>query len=135
MHRTPYFLLALSVCVSTLVPGGALARGDDDARMRACVAALSNALSSRLGASDYPDELQKSDTQGTALVQLTIGRAGRVREIALAQTSGSAPLDRAALKGVERVFPAGSVAPSECALEAESLVTLPIRFELRRAPR
>lgn len=136
MHRTPYFLLALSVCLWALVRGGAWAQGNsDDSRMHACVAALSNALSSRLGASDYPDELQKNATQGTALVQLTIGHAGRVRDIALAQTSGNAPLDRAALKGVERVFPRGSATPSECQVEAESLVTLPIRFRLRTVPR
>jgi periplasmic protein TonB len=132
MPRTAYLLLALAICFPSLAAAQA---GKGESGVHACVAALSKALSARLGADDYPTDLQKDGTQGTALVQLTIGHDGRVRQTALAQTSGSTALDRAAVKGVERVFPRGSATPSECQLEAESLVTLPIRFQLQTVPR
>jgi protein TonB len=136
MPRTAYLLLAMAVCLPSLANRSAWAQASrGDGGVRACVTALSRALSSRLSANDYPADLQKDGTQGTALVQLIIGRDGRVRQTGLAQTSGSPALDRAALKGVERVFPLGSPTPSECQLEAESLVTLPIRFQLQTVPR
>jgi len=136
MPRTAHLLFCLAAWFLSLAAHPAWAqagRGESD--VRACVTALSKALSARLGADDYPADLQKDGTQGTALVQVTISHDGRVRQTALAQTSGSAALDRAALKGVERVFPRGSATPAECRLEAESLVTLPIRFQLQTVPR
>ena len=136
MPRTAYLFPALAMCFLSLAARTAWAQaGRGESGVRACVAALSKALSTRLSADDYPLELQDAGIQGTALVQLTIGHDGRVRQTALAQTSASPALDRAALKGVERVFPHGSPTPSECQLEAESLVTLPIRFQLRTVPR
>jgi TonB family protein len=107
--------------------------GDDD-RVRACVASLSQELTSRLTDRDYPEELQDSQTQGTVLVRLVLDRAGRVADVAVAETSGDAGLDQAALTAVRRIFPRSASAPSECQLGAESFLTLPLRFEIRIVP-
>lgn len=136
MPRTAYLFPALAICFLSLASRPAWAQaGKGDGSVRACVIALSKALSTRFIADDYPVDLQDAGVQGTVLVQLTIGHDGRARQTALAQSSGSPALDRAALKGVERVFPRGSATPAECQLEAESLVTLPIRFQLQIVPR
>jgi TonB family protein len=131
MPQAPYFSLPLAVLALSYFPPGALAQGNgDEAHMQACVVALSTALSKRLSVADYPQELQDNGTQGTVQVKLTITHDGRLRETSVGQSSSNAALDRAALKAVDRVFPRGSAAPSECRLDAESLVTLPIRFEV-----
>jgi protein TonB len=104
---------------------------DDDQRLRACVSALSQTLARQLSERDYPQDLQESQTQGTVLVELSLDRSGRLRDGALAKTSGYAALDQAAVRALQRVFPRSSAAPAECRLEAEFLVTLPLRFELR----
>jgi TonB family protein len=98
--------------------------------MQACVDALSARLTKGLSVADYPTELQDNGTQGTVRVRLTITHDGHLRETAVGQSSSSAALDRAALMAVNRVFPPGSATPTECQLDAESLVTLPIRFEV-----
>lgn len=133
MPQAPYlFSLAVAVLALSFLPPSALAQSnDDEAQMQACVGALSTALSNRLSAADYPKELQDNGTQGTVQIRLTITHDGHLRETSVGQSSSNAALDRAALKAVERVFPPGSAAPSECRLDAESLVTLPIRFEMR----
>jgi TonB family protein len=131
MPPAPYFPLAVAILALSFSVPGALAQGNgDEAHMQACVVALSTALSNRLSAADYPKELQGNGTQGTVQVRLTIAHDGRLRETSVGQSSSNAALDRAALKAVDRVFPRGSAAPSECRLDAESLVTLPIRFEV-----
>jgi TonB family protein len=136
MQRTPYFFLVLAMsALAYTTPGAFAIANGDDARMQACVVALSTTLSSRLSVADYPEELQDSGTQGTVQVKLTIAHDGRLRGTSVGQSSSNAALDRAALKAVDRVFPRGSAAPSECLLDAESLVTLPIRFEVHTVPR
>ena len=131
MTQAPYFSVALAVLALSFSPLGALAQSSgDEAHMQACVVALSTALSKRLSAADYPKELQDNGTQGTVQVKLTIAHDGHLRETSVGQSSSNAALDRAALKAVDRVFPRGSTAPPECRLDAESLVTLPIRFEV-----
>lgn len=106
----------------------------EDARLHACVTTLSQTLVRQLSESDYPVELQDSETQGTVLVQLSLDRSAKVRDGAVAQTSGNVALDQAALRAVQRVFPRGSAAPADCKLDAEFLVTLPLRFEIRVVP-
>jgi TonB family protein len=120
-------------CLPLLAPLCASPQADtDDVRMRGCVTALSQNLERRLTEKDYPVALQNSGTQGTVLVQLTLDRSGRLRESALAQSSGAPALDQAALRAVQRVYPRAAAAPAECQLSTEVLITLPIRFELRR---
>ena len=58
--------------VARFSPRGAQA-GKGDGSVRACVIALSKALSTRFIADDYPVDLQDAGVQGTVLVQLTIG--------------------------------------------------------------
>lgn len=135
MRKTLYFVLALVVCASLTGFHTARAQGDSDSRVRACVAALSQGLARQLTLKDYPEALQNSGTQGTVLVQLSLDRTGRFRASTLAKTSGNAMLDQAALRAVERVFLRSSVAPRECDLGTEFLVTLPLRFGLRDVPR
>jgi len=131
MPPAPYFPLAVAILALSFSVPGVLAQGNgDEAHMQACVVALSTALSNRLSAADYPKELQDNGTQGTVQIRLTIAHDGRLRETSVGQSSSNAALDRAALKAVDRVFPRGSAAPSECRLDAESHVTLPIRFEM-----
>jgi TonB family protein len=131
MPPAPHFPLAVAILALSFSVPAVLAQGNgDEAHMQACVIALSTALSNRLSAADYPKELQDNGTQGTVQVRLTIAHDGRLRETSVGQSSSNAALDRAALKAVDRVFPRGSAAPSECRLDAESLVTLPIRFEV-----
>src|SRR6202030_3807134 len=88
------------------------AQGDgDNGHLRSCVAALSQSLGRQATLQDYPNPLQENGTQGTVMVQLSVDRSGRLRESTLAQTSGSAVLDQAALRAVERIFPRSSAAP------------------------
>jgi TonB family protein len=120
-------------CLPLLTPFCAWPQADtDDARMRTCISALSHDLERRLTERDYPVDLQNSGTQGTVRVQLTLNRSGRLRESALAQSSGAPALDQAALRAVQRIYPRSSAAPAECQLGTEVLITLPIRFELRQ---
>lgn len=128
-------LVALAAWLLPLILHPAWAQADsDDGRLRACVTALSQTLTRQLSERDYPQDLQASQTQGTVLVQLSLDRSGRLRDGALAQTSGNAALDQAAVRAVQRVFPRSSAAPAECRLETEFLVKLPLRFELREVP-
>lgn len=131
MFETSRPLLALAACILPLTLYTTPAQSDnEDERTRACVTSLSQTLARQLSDNDYPRDLQESDTQGTVLVQLSLERSGKVGPGAVAQTSGSAALDQAALRAVQRVFPRASAAPVECKLEAEFLVTLPLRFKV-----
>ena len=136
MRKAPYFAHALVTCALLSAFQAARAQGDgDNGRLRNCVAALSQNLARQVTLQDYPDGLQKSGTQGTVLVQLSVDRTGGLRESTLARTSGDPMLDQAALRAVERIFPRFSAAPRECNLGVEVLVRLPLRFGLRDVPR
>lgn len=112
----------------------ASAQDEDASHARACAAALAQDLARHLTLSDYPEYLQNNDTQGTVLVRVAVDRTGKLAGSSLAQTSGSEPLDDAALRAVDRIFPPTSPAPGACGQGAASSVTLPLRFRVEVTP-
>jgi protein TonB len=77
----------------------------------------------------YPSEARGRGDRGTATVQFTINRAGRVVRVALLRGSGSQSLDREAVALVQRAQPFPSP-PSELRGGTISLV-VPVRFNFR----
>jgi periplasmic protein TonB len=55
---------------------------------------------SRYVAPEYPEQARRAGWTGTAVVELTIGRRGRVDAMELVESSGYAPLDEAAMRAV-----------------------------------
>jgi len=80
----------------------------------------------------YPVTARRRRAEGVVLVRARIGVDGKVLESALAQSSGAADLDRAALEGVRawRFQPERRGARS-----VESWVKVPVRFQLAQGPR
>ena len=54
-------------------------------------------------ASDYPAEAQRWRWTGTSLIQVMVGKDGKVREVSLSRSSGFRMLDESALTVVKRV--------------------------------
>ena len=76
----------------------------------------------------YPPELKKAKVQGVAKVRFTIQRDGRISNASVAQTSGDARLDAAALNVLTRANP-GPKFPRKLPRDSFTL-TLPIEFSL-----
>jgi TonB family protein len=73
--------------------------------MDACVAALTSFLRSRLKPTDYPEAARSANAQGTVWFLLTCDFQGTFKGAWVERGSGSALLDEAAMRTVDRVFP------------------------------
>ncbi|MBV9653153.1 MAG: energy transducer TonB [Acetobacteraceae bacterium] len=75
----------------------------------------------------YPEAARRRGEQGRVVVRFTVARDGQVRDVQLADSSGSARLDQAATDMLRQArlppFPAAMA-------EAEVTASLPIRYEL-----
>ena len=79
-------------------------------------------------ASDYPAEAQRWRWTGTSLIQVMVGKDGKVREVSLSRSSGFRMLDESALTVVKRV--SKLFVPFRLRGREHS-VTVPIGFYLR----
>ncbi len=93
-------------------PRSVAMQGDPDPLMPPLTAeeaqdALDQDLSLKVGkqmrADDYPEDAVRLRWTGTALIEVLVGRDGKVHEVTLAQTSGYQILDDQALAVVKRV--------------------------------
>jgi len=77
----------------------------------------------------YPDAAQRNEEEGTVAVHITVDRAGRVLQVQVTGTSGSAILDdaaRAQLSGAQLPpFPPGMA-------QAQQTTTARVRYKLPR---
>ncbi|RSK41031.1 energy transducer TonB, partial [Rhodovulum iodosum] len=103
--------------------------GVSGAEARSLRAAWGGAILARVTrAHRYPRAALGQGLTGRALVALEVRRDGRLASARLAESSGSALLDRAALASVRR---AGPFPPAPVGLTRASYgFTLPLRFEL-----
>ena len=124
-------ILVRALIASGVFPAAFAPAESVEDRIQACVAALSQEIKRGFRAADFPDELRRAGVEGLVSVRLTVSRSGVVSRASLAQSSGSAALDDAALRLVERLFPPSSAAPADCLLNTEFDITLPLRFYLR----
>lgn len=76
----------------------------------------------------YPEMARKQRLTGTVIVSIEIHSDGSIDDVQIAQSSGSAMLDQAALQSVRRASPAPSFPRG---VQAESRkVTIPYRFQI-----
>lgn len=80
----------------------------------------------------YPAQAQADQEEGTAFVRFTMDRKGHVLDVAIAQTSGSALLDRETLALVRRAEPLPE--PPESVAGDPVTLTVPVEFYLRVRP-
>jgi TonB family protein len=102
--------------------------------MDACVSTLAGLLRSRLTQSDYPEAARNADIQGTVWFVLTCNSQGVFEGSWAERSSGSELLDQAALRAVDRVFPVGARAPTECQLGHGFSVSLPMVYRVHVVP-
>ena len=76
----------------------------------------------------YPPELMRAHVEGIVRVRFTIDREGHVLSAELAESSGHAGLDQAALTVLQRASPLPPI-PESMGLERLT-ITLPIEFSL-----
>lgn len=97
------------------------------ARAAAAAASYHSTLSAHLQRFKlYPDSARNNE-QGTALVTFTVTRNGRVTSSRLAQSSGFAPLDQAAMALIQRAQPLPSFPPEM----REASTTASVRLQYR----
>jgi TonB family protein len=131
MERT----LALAFAVSTIVvllssPRAQAQTPHEEEPMNACVSALTSLLRSRLTVDDYPQAARNAQVEGTVWFLLTCNAQGEFEGSWVERGSGSELLDQSALRAVERAFPLGASAPSECHLGHGFSVSLPLVYRL-----
>jgi TonB family protein len=135
MRGRPACALAAAMLVLSIgaASGQAQTRQDDEP-MDACVSALAGLLRSNLTQSDYPAAARNADIQGTVWFLLTCNSEGLFEGSWVERSSGSELLDQAALRTVDRVFPVGSPAPTQCRLGHGFSVSLPMVYRVLRVP-
>jgi len=129
--------LAFALAVATLVLSISSAQPqarEEEEPMDACVLTLAGLLRSRLTQSDYPEAARNADIQGTVWFVLTCNSQGVFEGSWVERSSGSELLDQAALRTVDRVFPLGARAPTECHLGHGFSVSLPMVYRVLVVP-
>jgi protein TonB len=78
---------------------------------------------------DYPRRARREQIEGTVLVSIRIDRQGRVASCRVRESSGSALLDRHAVRTIHRAAPFGAVPASTD--DSDLDFDLPLEYRLR----
>jgi len=79
-----------------------LAKGDEDAALRRFQKDIERRLGKEISAAkDYPRQAREQGWQGTSKLRLSIGSDGKLKDVAVLDSSGHEPLDRVALAKVQ----------------------------------
>ena len=78
---------------------------------------------------DYPRRAQREEIDGTVLLSVRIDRRGRVASCRVRESSGSAILDRHAVRTIRRAAPFGAV--PEAIADSDLDFDLPLEYKLR----
>jgi protein TonB len=102
----------------------------DPAAAESSLAAWRGALAAWLQSHrSYPEAARRDNQQGLVLVRFTVDRGGRVADVTIVASSGSATLDLAA----QNMLQAAALPPFPPGMAQDSItVTVPIRYSLQR---
>ena len=76
---------------------------DEEQSLSALGSEIARKLGAKIQEGDYPEEARREGWSGTTWVDVSVGSNGKIRELAVQQSSGFAILDEQAIRMVDRI--------------------------------